>query len=152
MPCGTSPLVTVPPPLPSGDDTRSVYCGIRAKLAVTDLGASMFTVQVGDVPLALHAPPHPVNVVSLFVPVLGVAVRVTWVNCSKLWVLVTGSAVAPHPSWQLMPAGELVTSPNAGDALFAAGVETERVSWFLTKLPMMVCEPFIVNVHVVLVP
>src|SRR5438477_10957072 len=112
MLCGTSPLVTVPAPLPSGDDTLSVYRGIRAKLAVTDFAVSMVTVHVGDVPLALHAPPHPVNVVSFVVPVLGVAVSVTWVNCSKLWVLVMWSNVVPHPSWQLMPAGELVTSPN----------------------------------------
>ena len=53
---------------------------------------------IAQVPVPLHAPPHPTNVEF---PV-GVAESTTWVPTLKL---------APHVGWQLIPAGVLLTVP-----------------------------------------
>ncbi len=88
----TGELLTVPVPV-----TVTVKVGgLRMKVAVTEL--ALLKVTTHD-PLPLHAPPHPPNVE----PVFGVSFRVTCVPSLKLAL-----QVVP----QLMPAGELVTTPD----------------------------------------
>jgi len=91
MPAGLD--VTVPPPVPA---FVTVSAGARAKVAVTDLAASMVTWQVPAVPE--QAPLHPVKAD----PTAAVAVRVTTVPGAKL---------AEHDVPQSIPSGLLVTLP-----------------------------------------
>lgn len=86
-------LVTAPVPVPTLETERLKVC--RLNVAVTDLAASMVTVQV---PVPEQAPLQPTKTELA----VGVAVRVTWVPASKV-----AEQVAP----QLIPAGEEMTVP-----------------------------------------
>jgi hypothetical protein len=85
--------VTVPVPVPVLVTERLKVC--RVKLALTDLAASMVTIQF---PTPLQTPDHPVKVEFA----AGAAVKVTTVPLLK-----GNEQVAP----QLIPAGEEVTVP-----------------------------------------
>ncbi len=100
-------LVTVPLPLPALVTVR-VNPIVKVKVAVTDLLASMRTVQVVAVPL--QAPLQPVKVE----PAAGVAVRVTVVPLGK---------AAEHMVPQSIPAGLLVTLPLPLPALVTVRVK-----------------------------
>ena len=89
-------LVTVPEPAPDLTTVKVYEVGLIAKVAVTDLAASMVTEQE---PEPEHAPPQ----LEKVEPIEATAVRVMEVLELKLW-----EQVEP----QLMPLGELVTVPE----------------------------------------
>lgn len=77
-------MVPVPLPVPL---TANV-CLVSVKFAVTLVAAVTVTVQT---PVPLHAPLHPVKED----PVVGAAVRVTWVPCEKESEQVAPQSMAP---------------------------------------------------------
>jgi hypothetical protein len=108
IPAGEEATVPLPAPLLL---TARLYRSM-SKLAVTDLAASMVTVQV---PVPLHAPDHPANV---DVP-SGLAVNVTSVPAARL---------AAHVLPQEIPAGDEVTVP-----LPVPAFATFKPSWTTSK-------------------
>jgi hypothetical protein len=92
-------LVTDPAPLPASA-TDNVKFPVVLNVAVTDFAALIVTTQL---PVPVHAPPHPANVD----PLPGVSLSVTDASLPKFAVQLP----VDDPPVQLIPAGELVTVP-----------------------------------------
>jgi hypothetical protein len=80
----------------------------QSNVAITDFGPSMTTLHVVALPVVLHSPPQPANVL----PLVGFAVSTTVLPSAKLgtWQFTEFGPVPP----QFTPGGLLVTSPLPG--------------------------------------
>jgi hypothetical protein len=101
----------------------------QSNVAITDFGPSMTTLHVVALPLVLHSPPQPANVL----PLVGFAVSTTVLPSAKLG---TGqlTELGPTPP-QLTPGGLLVTSPLPGTDWHVKNVHDDTCD----PKPMVMC-------------